>query len=100
MNNAEVEVQKVIYKNLFLPGTELKYNCDDGYIMAPEYYVGVVCGEDGNYTALSTVPGFTTGACLPGSVNLLQFSKVKALNYLSLFSLSAHNHYNIMFFVY
>lgn len=65
------EVQKVIYKDFFLPGTELKYTCNGGYIMAPEYYVGLVCGEDGNYTALSTVPEFATGACLPGLVNLL-----------------------------
>ena len=69
INNADIRVEKVVFKDVLLPGTELKYTCDSGYVMAPEYYVGVVCGDDGNYTALSTQPGFTTGECLPGSVD-------------------------------
>ena len=66
VGNAVANVQKVVYKGAWLPGTEVNYTCDSGYVMAPEYYVGVVCGDDGNYTALSTQPGFTTGECLPG----------------------------------
>ena len=66
VGNAVANVQKVVYKGAWLPGTEVNYTCDSGYVMAPEYYVGVVCGEDGNYEALTTDPDFTAGACLPG----------------------------------
>ena len=34
--------------------------------MAPEFFMGRVCGEDGNYTALTNDSDFQTGACVAG----------------------------------
>ena len=34
--------------------------------MAPEFFMGRVCGDDGNYTALTNDSDFQTGACVAG----------------------------------
>ena len=71
MDNADFNVTSWVYQGLLLPGTEVEYTCDEGYLMAPMYYMGRVCGADGNYNALSTNPEFATGVCIPGSVKLI-----------------------------
>lgn len=52
-------------KGFYLPYTRVFHTCFDGYIMSPQSYQGVICGENGIYSAFGTDRLVTAGECVP-----------------------------------
>ena len=52
-------------EKIYVPDTKVMYICFDGYIMSPQSYKGVICGKNGNYSALTTDFHVTSGECVP-----------------------------------
>lgn len=65
LDNSVSHVQFVGPDGFYLPYTKVFHTCFDGYIMAPQSYEGVICLENGNYSAFGTDRLVTTGECVP-----------------------------------
>ena len=68
ITNADSQVTKWIYTDLYLPQTEVGYKCRDGLTMVPDTFDGRICRNDGLW---HVVPVGTTPLCVRGEFKLL-----------------------------
>ena len=70
IDNADSEVTKWIFEDLYLPDTQVEYKCEDGLTMVPDKFEGNICGNRSSWIAK---PIGITPSCVRGEFEIFQF---------------------------
>ena len=53
-----------VFEGIHLPRTQIKYTCNEKFLLNPPEYKGIVCGENGTYGAFDEEN--SNGTCVRG----------------------------------